>query len=168
MLCTSSREGSWRRPSASASSVLRTRRTTSGTLPSRTPQLGIMRLRSATEDWLASYWRTVHRELCLYDGDGRCDGKVVAPGGQYKSAWIRRFSYSRAGDLLRVMDSRRGTVGYLYDQAHRLVEEVPSRRVATPFCLRRGRQSHNAARALRRQYRRGEPPAHREWRSLLI
>jgi RHS repeat-associated protein len=63
------------------------------------------------------------RELCSYDSDGRCHRKVVMRNGEY-GAWMRGFTYSGAGDLVAVSDTRHGTVGYEYDPAHRIAQET--------------------------------------------
>jgi YD repeat-containing protein len=58
------------------------------------------------------------RELVQYDTQGRCLRKVIssADGERHRKS----HRYSAAGDLVQVADSRRGTVQYHYDAAHRL------------------------------------------------
>jgi RHS repeat-associated protein len=58
------------------------------------------------------------RELVQYDAQGRCLRKIVrsADGARYS----KQYSYSAAGDLLRVEDSWRGKIEYHCDAAHRL------------------------------------------------
>ncbi len=58
------------------------------------------------------------RELSQYDSGGRCLRKVAAMAEG--KLHVRNYRYSGAGDLLQVEDSRRGTVKYHYDAAHRL------------------------------------------------
>lgn len=46
------------------------------------------------------------------------------PNVQYRSPWVRTFTYSPAGDFLGAKDTLQGTVLYRYDKAHNLAEET--------------------------------------------
>jgi RHS repeat-associated protein len=65
------------------------------------------------------------RELCQFDAVGRCRRKIVMRDAEYSTIWMHGYGYSAAGDLLAVVDTRRGTTKYRHDAAHRLAEEVP-------------------------------------------
>jgi RHS repeat-associated protein len=73
---------------------------------------------------IAKHLANKSRELILYDADGRCQRKAVVRDRQHEAAWLRRFSYSRTGDLLSVADTERGTVRYRYDRAHQIAEDT--------------------------------------------
>lgn len=65
-------------------------------------------------------------ELLPYDDEGRLEGRVVwkrASDGAMRT-WSVRDAYSLEGDLLRVVDSARGTTVYETDGAHRLLSET--------------------------------------------
>ena len=65
-------------------------------------------------------------ELLQYDDEGRLEGRVVwkrASDGAMRT-WSVRYAYSLEGDLLRVVDSARGTTVYETDGAHRLARET--------------------------------------------
>jgi RHS repeat-associated protein len=64
------------------------------------------------------------RELCRFDAAGFCAGKALARHAHDPDPWIRRFQYSAAGDLVAVLDNRRGATRYRHDAAHRLAEEI--------------------------------------------
>jgi RHS repeat-associated protein len=82
------------------------------------------RIRVSDAGLVAKYLANGVRELISYDSDGRCQRKAAVRDGERAMPWIRSFSYSRAGDLLRLADTERGTVRYCYDKAHRLTEEI--------------------------------------------
>ncbi len=64
-------------------------------------------------------------ELSQYDDEGRLEGRLVwksAQDGALQS-WSVRYEWSAEGDLVRVVDSLRGTSVYRTDAAHRLIGE---------------------------------------------
>lgn len=66
------------------------------------------------------------RELCEFDGTGRCRRKALVRKSASAALWMRGYTYSPAGDLLTMVDTSRGTVNYRHDAAHRLIEETLS------------------------------------------
>lgn len=63
-------------------------------------------------------------EVTKFDDAGRCVSKAVARVRSAGRAWVRSYSYSGEGDLLRVDDNVNGNVQYECDAAHRLVKAV--------------------------------------------
>ena len=57
-------------------------------------------------------------EVAQFDADGRCLAKLALRSGSLLPSWVRRFTYSAEGDLLRTEDSQGGTWNYRYDVAH--------------------------------------------------
>jgi RHS repeat-associated protein len=63
-------------------------------------------------------------EVSQYDAAGRCLLKAAARRETSDQPWFRTFGYSGEGDLLRALDSERGTFQYQYDPGHRLTAAV--------------------------------------------
>jgi RHS repeat-associated protein len=64
-------------------------------------------------------------ELSQYDDEGRLEGRLVwkrASDGAIQG-WSIRYEWTAEGDLVRVVDSLRGTTVYRTDAAHRLIGE---------------------------------------------
>jgi RHS repeat-associated protein len=59
-------------------------------------------------------------ELTQFDAAGRCLLKEQTQSQRSEQPWIRTYSYSGEGDLIRVDDSLHGVVRYEHDAAHRL------------------------------------------------
>src|SRR5262249_33164762 len=64
------------------------------------------------------------RELCQFDGAGRCRRKALVRRPASAALWMRGYAYSPGGDLVTTADTIRGTVRYRHDAAHRLIEET--------------------------------------------
>ncbi|MBN8616841.1 MAG: RHS repeat-associated core domain-containing protein, partial [Deltaproteobacteria bacterium] len=65
------------------------------------------------------------QELTQYDDLGRLEARMLwqgEPGAM--RGWTVRYEWSNEGELGRISDSMRGTTGYRYDDAHRLVAET--------------------------------------------
>ncbi len=58
--------------------------------------------------------------LTSYDRLGRCVGRAIwrEAGGPF---WQLRYDYSAAGEVRRIVDSKRGATQFEYDAAHRLI-----------------------------------------------
>jgi len=84
----------------------------------------VMRDRAGTvlrrhANWLA--------QVSRYDGNGRCAARYAWLEARPDAPlWWARYDYSAAGELRRVHDSALGTKSYVYDAAHRVIEERPS------------------------------------------
>src|SRR5262249_22919447 len=73
------------------------------------------------------------RELSQFDQDGRCRSKALIHYHQDPTTWMRRYAYSRVGDLGAVADTNREITKYRHDAAHRLIEEIRPRGQARHF-----------------------------------
>ncbi|MGC4095081.1 MAG: RHS repeat-associated core domain-containing protein [Polyangiaceae bacterium] len=72
-------------------------------------------------------------EILQYDPEGRLLARLVhkaarahkySAGAQQSDSWATRYSYTPAGDLVRVDDTIRGTTQFEIDSAHRLAAEI--------------------------------------------
>jgi RHS repeat-associated protein len=89
-----------------------------------TPVGGIHRLRRTADGRIEMQLGNGSQSLRRYDGDGRCTGRIHWQGGRTGAANWTRYAYSPEGELRRVADSRKETVEFRYDAAHRLVAEI--------------------------------------------
>ena len=62
-------------------------------------------------------------EVIQFDAEGRCLLKSILGGGVSAEFVMRRYRYSREGDLRIVIDKKFGVTKYDYDEAHRLTKE---------------------------------------------
>jgi RHS repeat-associated protein len=66
-------------------------------------------------------------QVSRHDEDGRCAARYAwLEGRPEQPIWWARYDWSAAGELRRVHDSALGTTSYVYDAAHRVIEERPS------------------------------------------
>ena len=89
-----------------------------------TPVGGTHRLRRTADGRIGMQLGNGSQSLRRYDDDGRCIGRIHWQGGRTGAANWTRYAYSPEGELRRVTDSRKGTVEFRYDAAHRLVAEI--------------------------------------------
>lgn len=106
-----------------------------GDLGVRDPAGGRHRIQTLKTGMAVKLLASGARELSEFDLEGRCIRKALARAAHDSAPWLRSYEYSAAGDLVAVIDNRKGTTKYRHDAAHRLVEEVPPDGPARPYEL---------------------------------
>jgi RHS repeat-associated protein len=94
-----------------------------GTLELIAPNGVVSRVRNSGDGILLHERGNGAQEWLQFDHEGQLGARLSlrrGPDGRYGS-WTANYVYSGEGDLLRVIDSARGTVQYQVDAAHRLV-----------------------------------------------
>jgi len=88
------------------------------------PVGGSHRFQRSKSGLIAKHLANGDRELCQYDGGGRCLRKALVRSASGGAPWMRSFAYTATGDLVAASDTVRGLTRYSYDGAHRLAQEV--------------------------------------------